>query len=55
MNLKPMTESELQAEWDYRYNERLGIMCGSDQPTKEQDAIARQEADGAIEKLRLEK
>lgn len=40
-----------QEEWDYRYHERLGIMCGTDEPTPEQVAIAKLEADQAIAEL----
>lgn len=29
----------------YRYEERLGMLCGTKEPTKEQEAIARMEAD----------
>lgn len=47
-----MTERELQAEWRYRYEERLGIMCGDGDPTDEQRGIAMAEADEAIEKLK---
>jgi hypothetical protein len=39
-----MTESEIQAEWQYRYQERLGIMCEDREPTPEQKAIAYREA-----------
>lgn len=49
-----MTEDELQIEWRYRYWERIGMLCGSGEPTEEQKAIARKEADQAIEKLRKE-
>lgn len=38
-------------EWNYRYTERLGIMAGADDPTEEQKAIARKEADEAVEKI----
>jgi hypothetical protein len=31
-------------EQKYRYEERLGILCGSDVPTKEQERIAWEEA-----------
>jgi len=49
-----MTESEITAEWKYRYEERLGILCGAETPTEEQESIARREADGAIEKLKAD-
>lgn len=48
-----MTEQELQAEWDYRYQERLGILCQSNTPpAPEQVEIATREADEAIRLLR---
>jgi hypothetical protein len=39
-----MTTEEIQAEWHYRYQERLGIMCEDQEPTLEQKAIAYREA-----------
>lgn len=50
-----MTESDLQAEWFYSYNERLGIMCEGGKPDAEQVWIASQEASEAIERLRTQK
>jgi hypothetical protein len=41
----PFTKSELEAEHRYRVQERLGILCGSAEPTPEQLAIATMEAD----------
>lgn len=38
------TPDNLSEEAAYRYHERLGILCGSDEPTEEQHAIALQEA-----------
>ena len=35
-------------EWHYRYTERLGILCGSSEPTPEQIEIAKREADEAV-------
>lgn len=52
-NLRSMTSEELQSEWDYRYQERLGILCGSNEPTDEQRLIAKTEADRAAEELRF--
>ena len=46
-----MSEQELHEEWMYRYQERLGILCGTNTPTEEEDRIARQEANEAIEIL----
>lgn len=40
-----MTTEELKAERSYRIQERLGIMCGSGEPTMEQIEIAEREAD----------
>lgn len=34
-----------QAEWDYRYAERLAIMCEGGNSTEAQRVIARAEAD----------
>ncbi len=41
----------LQAEWTYRYQERLGILAGPGEPTDEQKQIAAKEADEAIKRL----
>ena len=46
------TPDNLSEEAVYRYHERLGIICGSDEPTEEQHAIALQEA---LEYDRLDK
>lgn len=35
-----MNESLFTEEQNYRYQERLGILCGSDKPTPEQEEIA---------------
>jgi hypothetical protein len=43
-----MTEEEYAAEFDYRLDERLGILCGSNPPTREQKAIAYDEASKAL-------
>ena len=42
--MKPLTETEIQTEKRYRYEERLGILCGSNPPTSEQLRIASTEA-----------
>lgn len=39
-----MTTHELQAEIQYRIEERLGILCGIETPTLEQLEIANEEA-----------
>jgi hypothetical protein len=46
-----MTPEELEIEWKYRYEERLGILCGDAEPTSEQKAIALKEANQAIIEL----
>ena len=46
-----MTLTELTAEFDYRYQERLGILCEDREPTDEQKAIAHAEAYAAIIEL----
>ncbi len=43
-----MNAEELKTEHEYRVSERLGIMCGTAEPTEEQKAIAKKEADEAI-------
>ena len=43
-----VTTTELEQEHDYRVSERLGIMCGTDEPTESQKQIAEKEADEAI-------
>jgi len=43
MNL-PIESQFWSAESLYRFHERLGLLCGSVEPTKEQIQIARQEA-----------
>ena len=48
------TPSQLQTERDYLYHERLALLGCFGQPTKEQDEIAKREADEAVGKLREE-
>lgn len=38
-----MTAAEMEAEKQYRYDERLGILCGSEPPTTEQKQLANAE------------
>jgi len=38
----------IKAEWEYAYNERLGLMCEGDPPTPEQEREARLCADRHI-------
>lgn len=40
-----MSLLELHKEYTYRVSERLGVLCGSDDPTPEQLSIAQFEAD----------
>jgi hypothetical protein len=40
-----MTEAELATERLYRVTERLGLLVGASEPTPEQKALARAEAD----------
>lgn len=49
-----MADEELKQEWNYRYEERLGLLGCFGTPTPEQDKIAREEADAAISKLKAE-
>lgn len=46
-----MTTEELKAEWNYRYEERLGILCEDLRPTPDQRRIAAQEADQTVREL----
>lgn len=45
-------EEALEAEWNYRYEERLGILCGDKAATCEQRIIAKAEANDAVKRLR---
>lgn len=47
-----MTPTALTLEWSYLYVERLGILCGKDEPTEEQRRIAAKEADEQIERMK---
>lgn len=46
-----MSESEINAEWDYRYQERLGHLCVWGEPTKEQHELAANEATETVRQL----
>lgn len=46
---KTWTKQQLRDEYEHRINERLGILCGSSEPTPEQREIARREADEWLE------
>lgn len=45
MNTKPrgLTLAQLEAEKRYRYEERLGILCGNAQPTDAQRTLAERD------------
>jgi hypothetical protein len=43
-----------EEEREYRRQERLGILCGTDKPTPEQETEAKKEADDAIVTLQLQ-
>lgn len=45
-----MTQRELDLEWEYLYQERLGIMCGTDAPTVKQMKMASDYATKEIER-----
>ena len=49
---KPLTPSELDTEYRYRYEERLGILCGSNTATPRQKAMAHEEATRAVDALK---
>ncbi len=42
------TTKQLQAEWDYLYNERLALLGTIGQPNQVEHEIAKREADAAI-------
>lgn len=46
-----MTQQELKAEFDYRYSERIAILCVTEQPTDSQVDIAFNEACEAVKQL----
>lgn len=48
-----MTPNE-QTEWNYRFEERLGMLCGPVAASAEQKELARVEANQAIQNLKLE-
>lgn len=43
---------KLKEEWEYIYEERLGIMTEGDEPSDRQREIARDEADAHVEKCK---
>lgn len=48
----PHTPAELAVEFEYRKQERLGILCGESTPTPEQIKIATDEARAVVQKLK---
>lgn len=44
----------LKDHWQYTFDERIGIMTEGDPPNEAQVAIARQEADEAAQRLKVE-
>lgn len=49
-----LSKSEEAAEWEHRYQTRLGCLCGAAEATPEQRSIAGDEADAAMEELKRE-
>lgn len=49
-----MTDDQLRDEHHYRFEERLAILCGTDEPTAQQICLAIEEAETACAKLREE-
>lgn len=47
-----MNDAELEAERIHLIETRLGILCGTDDPTPEQLDLARKEANEAVERLK---
>lgn len=47
-----MTEREYDLEWQYLYEERLGLLCGNATPTVEQTKQAHDYATSEVNKLK---
>lgn len=45
--------AEAYTEYLYRYNERLGILCGSSEPTPEQIEMAKKQAEEDVKEIGL--
>ena len=45
-------EQERLTEWEYVYNERLGLICEDREPTDEEDRFAQREAYQHLKELR---
>jgi len=43
-----MTEADLKHEWEYRYRERLGMLCEDREPTPDERNMARRCANATI-------
>jgi len=46
-----VTISEQTAEFNYRYNERLALLCGTEKPSTQQIQIAFDEAEKSVQEL----
>lgn len=47
-----LTTEEIVREWDVCYQTRLGILCGTAEPTEEQKDLAAKESDEHIQALK---
>lgn len=50
-----MTLTEMAAEWEFRKQERLGILCGDGTPTLEQIKMAEGDADRWLREFSAQK
>jgi hypothetical protein len=50
-----MTLAEYIIEWRYIYAERIGIMCGANEPTAAQKQLASDEADRWCDEIKERK
>ena len=50
-----LTGPEIMREWDYRYAERIGILCGLNEPTAKDRDAARAEADAWVTDYRRQR
>ena len=48
-----MPPTRTSPEWQAEYDERLGLLCGDGVPTREQEALARQQADEKMTELEI--
>jgi hypothetical protein len=44
---------KLREEWQYAFDERIGIMTEGDLPSADQERVARDEADAHMEKVKI--